>query len=125
MYIPSGLESLKLALFQAAPHQHGRCKVLQSNAGGLEQRDLVLALAAFRLAAAKLEQIALNVLQADDLFSDRDSDIARTLGSGRPRIDKDPGAADGGVVGLTGLGGEGTDQINMSTLFEPVAAHQR
>ena len=35
-----------------------------ASAGRLEQRDLVLALAALRLAAAKLEQVALDVLQA-------------------------------------------------------------
>src|SRR3954468_15212651 len=86
------------SLFQAVPHQHRRRQVLQREAGGLEQRDLVPALAARLLAAAKLEQIALDALQGDDLLLQRDGDVARALGRARAAVDIDAGPLHRGVV---------------------------
>src|SRR3972149_1969643 len=44
-------------LLQPVPYQHRRRQILDRDAGRFEQRDLILALAALGLAAAKLEQV--------------------------------------------------------------------
>src|SRR3954470_14886364 len=106
-------------LFEPVPHQGGRRQILQRKAGGLEQRDLVLPLTALGLAAAQLEQVALDVLQSEDFFLQRDRDVARALRRGRPAVDVDPGALDCSIVGLARLQRERADQIDMGAFPEP------
>ena len=61
----------------------------------------------------------------EDLFLQRNGDIARALRRARAGVDIDAGAAHRGVVGLARLRREGADQIDMGALLQPGALDQR